>query len=191
MRWLRIRRALKRAIEERESAPPPGTFAEGLDPADLDDALNQIATILGARSVDSAQSDSMTLDEAGNAAKQRIFAAAARLVRFAADSAPIVILCDDIHWADSASLDLLDDLMLRAEDLPILAVCTARPELFERLPAWGEGKAAHTRIDLAPLARRHIEEMVRDWLRRAPNLSPPIYRPRLFGLWPIAPRGIP
>ncbi len=58
----------------------------------------------------------------------------------------------------------------------MLAVCAARPELLDRLPAWGQGKAGHLRVDLAPLARRHMEEMVRDWLRRVPGLSPAVVR---------------
>ncbi|WP_437670775.1 protein kinase domain-containing protein [Sorangium sp. So ce131] len=179
MRWLRLRGALRRSAEERElgrarGEAAPRASAEGLEPADLEDALRQVAAILGAREADEAAT--VALDEAGNPARQRIFAAVARLLRFAADTAPIAILCDDIQWADGASLDLIEDLLVRAEDLPVLAVCAARPELFERLPAWGEGKAGHVRVDLAPLPRRHMEEMVRDWLRRVPALSPAVVR---------------
>ncbi|WP_434041437.1 MULTISPECIES: protein kinase domain-containing protein [Sorangium] len=179
MRWLRLRGAQRRSREDGDRArerdtSPPRAFAEGLDPADLDDALRQAAAILGARGAD--ETAPVALDEAGNPARQRIFAAIARLLRFAADAAPIVILCDDLQWADGASLDLLDDLLVRAEDLPLLAVCAARPELFERLPAWGQGRPGHLRVDLAPLPRRHMEEMVRDWLRRAPGLSPSVVR---------------
>ncbi|WP_437521423.1 adenylate/guanylate cyclase domain-containing protein [Sorangium sp. So ce726] len=183
MRWLRRRGAMRRSGEgqergrEREmawEAPPARAFTEGLDAADLEDALRQVAAILGARSAD--ETAPVGLDDAGNPARQRIFAAVARLLRFVADAAPIVILCDDIQWADGASLDLMDELLVRAEDLPVLAVCAARPELLERLPAWGQGKAGHLRVDLAPLARRHTEEMVRDWLRRAPALSTSMLR---------------
>ncbi|KYF86908.1 protein kinase, partial [Sorangium cellulosum] len=181
MRWLRMRGAQRTGGEEgeREGArgqetSPRHAFTEGIEPADLEDALRQVAAILGARSAD--ETAPMGLDEAGNPARQRIFAAIARLLRFVADAAPIVILCDDIQWADGASLDLIDELLVRAEDLPVLAVCAARPELLERLPAWGQGKAGHLRVDLAPLARRHMEEMVRDWLRRVPGLSPSVVR---------------
>jgi serine/threonine protein kinase/tetratricopeptide (TPR) repeat protein len=168
MRWLRVRGARRRSPEE----PEPPAPREALDPADLDDALDQIAAFLGARSV----SQPASLDDTGNPARQRILAAAARLLRFAADVSPIVILCDDIQWADGASLELLDDLLLRLEGSPVLAVCAARPELLDRLPAWGEAKAAHTRIDLPPLARRHMEEMIRDWLRKVADLSPSVVR---------------
>ncbi|WP_437323220.1 protein kinase domain-containing protein [Sorangium sp. So ce381] len=179
MRWLKVRGALRRSREEREGArgqeaSPRHAFTEGLEPADLEDALRQVAAILGARGAD--ETAPMAIDEAGNPARQRIFAAVARLLRFVADAAPIVILCDDIQWADGASLDLIDELLVRAEDLPVLAVCAARPELLERLPAWGQGKGGHLRVDLAPLARRHMEEMVRDWLRRVPGLSPAVVR---------------
>jgi class 3 adenylate cyclase/tetratricopeptide (TPR) repeat protein len=167
LRWLRMRSARRR---------PSRSPAAGLDRADIDDAIDQIAGILGAGTGDQARPGSMALEDGGGPQKQRIAAAAARLLRLASGSAPIVILCDDLQWADGASLDLLDDLLLRAEDLPVLAVCAARPELLERRPAWGEDKAAHTRVDLAPLARRHIEEMLRSFLRRVPDLSPSVVR---------------
>jgi len=176
LRWLRLRGAQRRIREGWELPPSPATSAEGLDAAELDDALDPIAALLGVPAADQGGPEPTSSDEAGAAAKLRILAAAARLIRFAAGSAPIVLLFDDIQWADRASLDLLDDLLLRVEDAPVLVVCAARPDLFERLPAFGDGNAASTRIDLAPLARRHMEEMVRDWLRRVPELSPSVVR---------------
>ncbi len=170
LRWLRMRHAQKRSSVD--IGHPPSSFAEGLDRAELDDALDQIAAILGAGSADQAAPGSMALDDGGTPTRQRIVEATSRLLRLAADAAPIVILCDDLQWADSASLDLLGDLLLRAEELPVLMVCATRPELFERLPAWGNDEAAHTRIELRPLARRHMDEMVRSFLLRVPGLPP-------------------
>src|SRR6185369_258035 len=78
LRWLRIRAAQRRSPEERES---------WLDPAELEGALHPIADILGASASD--PTSPVSLDEAGNPAKQRVLAAAACLVRFAAAAAPI------------------------------------------------------------------------------------------------------
>ncbi|MCC6553321.1 MAG: AAA family ATPase, partial [Polyangiaceae bacterium] len=104
-------------------------------------------------------------------AKLRILGAMFRLVAFALERAPIVILCDDIQWADDASLDLIDDLVARAESLPLCVVCAARPEQDERRrPSRGEP------IDVLPLARRHVEEMIRDRLRRVRGLDPELVR---------------
>ncbi len=68
-----------------------------------------------------------------------------------AQQGSLIVLVDDIHWAESAFLELLETV-LRAEDsAPILLLCTARHELLEKRPAWGEGDRA-LRIVLHPLS---------------------------------------
>src|SRR5262249_50802645 len=64
----------------------------------------------------------------------------------------------------------------RGQDLAVLVVCSARPELIERRPSWGESDEAHEHIRIGPLARRYIEEMARDRLRRVGDLSPDLVR---------------
>ncbi|WP_437604200.1 protein kinase [Sorangium sp. So ce590] len=130
----------------------------------FNDTIQEIATLLGARSA--GASDGLALEREGAHAKGRIAAALARLLRLVAARAPIVILCDDAQWADDASLDLLDELAVRMSDCPLFVLCSTRPDLYERRPHWGEGKSAHMRVDIAPVARRHIEAMARDRLRR-------------------------
>src|SRR5690349_6178043 len=83
----------------------------------------------------------------------------------------MVIVRDDLQWADDATLDLVEELVAHAEGLPLCMVCTARPELYERRPDWGVGKEAYVRVDASPLARRHAEEMIRDRLRGASALD--------------------
>lgn len=185
VRWLRVHTMQRMSFDEELASldlSPDDTF-RGAGPSsrrfesqDLDDALVQLAGILDMRTSVPERGDAVRPDEKGAGARQRLIAAAATLVRFAAARRPVVILCDDAHWADDASLDVLDELVLRLEDLPLLVVCTARPELYERRPHWGEGKAAHRRIDLAPLDRKHVEEMIRDRLRHARDLSPGFVR---------------
>lgn len=185
VRWLRVHTMQRMSFDEELASldlSPDDTF-RGAGPSsrpfesqDLDDALVQLAGILDMRTDVPQRGDAVRPDEKGASARQRLIAAAATLVRFAAARRPVVILCDDAHWADDASLDVLDELVLRLEDLPLLVVCTARPELYERRPHWGEGKAAHRRIDLGPLDRKHVEEMIRDRLRHARDLSPGFVR---------------
>ena len=73
---------------------------------------------------------------------------------FAAISAksPTVILLEDIHWSDTASLDSVIGLARRQPHLPLLIICLARPSLCERRPGWAEKIPLHTRLDLAPLS---------------------------------------
>ncbi|MCW5853429.1 MAG: AAA family ATPase, partial [Anaerolineae bacterium] len=95
---------------------------------------------------------------------------------------PAVILLEDIHWADDASLDLLDHLarelgpsessLRRRPSLPLLIVALTRPTLFERRPLWGEGESFHTRLTLRPLDRRDSRRLVDEILRKAKYVPP-------------------
>lgn len=81
-----------------------------------------------------------------------------------------LLMAEDIHWSDSASLDLLEHLAMRCPDMPVLIVCLARPTLFERFPGWGERLPNHTRIDLEPLSRTESQTMVESILRKTPQV---------------------
>lgn len=137
-----------------------------------EDALEQLATLLGAREAPSASPGSLAPNEQGNVAKNRIASAAARLLQEVAARAPVVLLCDDIQWADQASLELIREIVVRLAHERVLVVCTATPELYDRKLGWGEDKSTHERIDISPLAPKYIEEMLRDRLRGASSLSP-------------------
>ena len=67
---------------------------------------------------------------------------------------PLVLVFDDVHWAEPALLDLVEQLGERAEG-PILALCLARPELRESRPALAEGA-----IELGPLGEKHVRTLV-------------------------------
>ncbi|MGN6796741.1 MAG: ATP-binding protein, partial [Gaiellaceae bacterium] len=58
---------------------------------------------------------------------------------------------EDIHWADSALLDLIELLATRLHDLPVLLLTLARPELLDTRPAWGGGLLAYNALPLEPL----------------------------------------
>jgi class 3 adenylate cyclase len=68
-----------------------------------------------------------------------------------ADDAPLVLVFEDLHWADDGLLDFVDQLAEWARSAPILVLCTARPELLERRPGWGGGKANALTLSLPPL----------------------------------------
>ena len=63
---------------------------------------------------------------------------------------PTVLLVEDLHWAEQPLLDLLEWLLERVQG-PLLLIATARPELRERRPGWGENASASV-LDLEPLS---------------------------------------
>ena len=83
---------------------------------------------------------------------------------------PLLLVLEDLHWADDASLDALAVLMHNSRTLPVLALCLARPTLFERRPAWGEGEQGQTRLTLEPLSKRASRQLVEEILRRVPDV---------------------
>jgi tetratricopeptide (TPR) repeat protein len=65
--------------------------------------------------------------------------------------APLVLIFEDLHWAQESLLDLLERVAVRGPDVPILTLCLARPELLERRSDWGARLTSHTTLSLAPL----------------------------------------
>ena len=83
-----------------------------------------------------------------------------------ADGAALAVLLEDLHWADDESLDFITGLMEASTELPLAVVATARPELLERRPAWGQAQAGHERLLLDGLDTANGEQLARALLAR-------------------------
>ena len=88
----------------------------------------------------------------GQANLDESFAAWRRFLEALAEPQPVVLVFEDLHWADDALLDFVDALPDRVTGVPLLVVCSARPELLERRPGWGGGKRNAATVSLAPLS---------------------------------------
>jgi tetratricopeptide (TPR) repeat protein len=82
----------------------------------------------------------------------QIFWAARRLLETLARSRPLLVVFEDLHWAESTFLDLVESLAVQPGRSPVVLVCVARPELLEQRPAWAAGVEGALSIELAPLA---------------------------------------
>jgi hypothetical protein len=71
-----------------------------------------------------------------------------------------VVVFDDLHWAEETLLDLIEHVADLSRDAPIVLLCTARPELLERRPAWGGGKWNATAVFLEPLDTAETERLL-------------------------------
>jgi len=79
-------------------------------------------------------------------AVRRLFGALAR-------ERPLVVVLEDVHWAEATFLDLIEHVADWARETPILLVCLARPELLEERPTWAGGKLNASSVLLEPLDR--------------------------------------
>jgi class 3 adenylate cyclase/tetratricopeptide (TPR) repeat protein len=86
---------------------------------------------------------------------------------------PVIVLVEDIHWADTALLDLLEELADRVQG-GVLFLCPSRPELTQRRPTWGGGKRNFSSIFLDPLTRDDSDRLVR-FLLTVDDLTPEVH----------------
>jgi predicted ATPase len=101
------------------------------------------------------------------AAQEESFAAWRRFCENLAVERTTVLVFEDLHWADPALLAFLEHLADWAQGVPLLVLCTARPELHEQHPGWAGGlRNAHT-INLAPLTDDETGQLVSILLERA------------------------
>ncbi len=82
---------------------------------------------------------------------------------------PVVLMLEDIHWADDASLRLLKRLWRAGRNLPLMIVCTAQPQLFERQPNWFDAEESQQqKITLPPLTAEQSSDLIEQIFRKIP-----------------------
>jgi tetratricopeptide (TPR) repeat protein len=98
--------------------------------------------------------------ESNQASQEELFTAWRRFLESVAERDPLALVLEDIHWADGAMADW-------AEGVPLLVVCTARPELYESKPTWGAGLRNATTISLSPLSDTDTARLVSGLLEQS------------------------
>jgi predicted ATPase len=73
----------------------------------------------------------------------------------------VVLVFEDIHWADPSLLDLIEFLAARVGEVPLLLITLARPELLSRRQSWGGGLPAYTALPLEPLSQPDAVDLTR------------------------------
>jgi hypothetical protein len=96
------------------------------------------------------------------------FAAWRKFFEALAAAGPTVLVFEDVHWADDALLDFIDALADAASRVPLLIVCTARPDLPERRTGWPRHRPNGTVLILEPLSSHDTARLVGQFLGRAP-----------------------
>jgi class 3 adenylate cyclase/tetratricopeptide (TPR) repeat protein len=95
----------------------------------------------------------------GERGQPEIAWAAREFVDELADVQPLILVFEDIHWAEEPLLELIDHVAQWVRDRPLMIVCLARPELLDVRPGWGGGRVRSTAIELEPLMREESEAL--------------------------------
>ncbi|HLO30404.1 MAG TPA: adenylate/guanylate cyclase domain-containing protein [Anaerolineales bacterium] len=102
--------------------------------------------------------------------RDRSFNSIAQFFTELTHDSPVVLLLDDIHWADNGSLDLIEYLAKLETNLPIFILCAARPSLDEVHPNWGSNFPLCTIITIKSLDLDASRELVGEILQNVSDL---------------------
>jgi predicted ATPase len=91
---------------------------------------------------------------------QETYWAFRKLFEAVAAERPLVLVLEDAHWADDTVLDVVDHVIGLSAGAPVLVLCLARPDLFDRRPPWGTPMPGRTIISLSPLGSEDAEALV-------------------------------
>ncbi len=105
--------------------------------------------------------------ESGAVDRDESFAAWRTFLEGIAAQRPLILVFEDLHWANEALLSFVEHLVDWSTGIPMLVVCSARPELYERAPGWGGGKRNSTTIALSPLTGDDTARLLAALLERA------------------------
>jgi class 3 adenylate cyclase/tetratricopeptide (TPR) repeat protein len=100
------------------------------------------------------------LEERQAASQEELFGAWRLFFERLADANPVVMVFEDMQWADPSLLDFVEYLMEWSREHPLSLITLARPELLERRPNWGAGSRSFNAIYLEPLPERAMEELL-------------------------------
>jgi len=105
--------------------------------------------------------------EGGGDRKNEAHSAWRRLLEALAEQRPLVLVFEDLHWADDGLLDFVDYLAEWASGVPLLILGTARPELLDRRPGWGGGKRNASTLSIPPLSHEETAKLLGTLLEQA------------------------
>jgi class 3 adenylate cyclase/tetratricopeptide (TPR) repeat protein len=124
------------------------------DATELEWLKNSLAPLVGA-------------GETAGGSPETSFTAWQRFLEGVAAQRPLVAVFEDLHWADEQLLAFVEHLVDWSADVPLLVLCTARPELYERVPGWGGGKRNSNTISLSPLGPENTARLLSALMQRA------------------------
>jgi class 3 adenylate cyclase/predicted ATPase len=141
------------------------TILEGEDPAE---ARAKVAAAVAEHIPDAEEAawieqrlaHLLGLDERSTHERDDLFAAWRMFFDRLSDQSPVVLVFEDMQWADVALLNFVEHLLEWSRQRPILVLALSRPELVERYPSFGRGSRNSTTLSLESLSSRSMEALL-------------------------------
>ena len=146
--YVALREIVRQALGDRPLEALPSLLAPEPDGARVADAVGALLGLVPAN---------VPLEEG--------FWGVSRLCEALARPRPLVLVFEDVHWAEASMLDLIEYIVANAVDSPLLVLCLARHELLEHRPGWSDSKPRAATVELDPLTQREAE-LLATWLIR-------------------------
>ena len=102
---------------------------------------------------------------------EQLFAAWRTFFERMAETGTLALVFEDLHWADSGTLDFIEHVLEWSRSSPIIIVTLARPELLERRPDWGAAKRNFSSIYLEPLTESEMRELLNGLVPGLPSTA--------------------
>ncbi|MEA2621309.1 MAG: hypothetical protein QOH61_219 [Chloroflexota bacterium] len=138
--------------------------AAGIEETDTPaDALRKVLGVTGAEGDGPLIADRLASAiglTRGAVAGEEIFWAARRTLERLASDGPLVVVFEDIHWAEATFLELLEHLREQTGAVPLLILCPARPELLDANPAWADARPNGDAIRLEGLSPAASDSLI-------------------------------
>ncbi|UWE10257.1 ATP-binding protein [Actinacidiphila bryophytorum] len=156
----------------------PGGWPQLVRLVEADSRGSLVARTLGAILGRDGGDGNGTGGRPGHVGVEDIACAVRHLLEVLGREQPVIMVWEDLHWAEPTLLDLIDDIATWLQDVPVLLLCVARHELLDLRGSWGAGNPRAATLELGPLTDQETAELVG---RLAPRSAPyPGDRPDLL-----------
>src|SRR2546429_3386861 len=102
----------------------------------------------------------LALEERTARDPEDLFGAWRRFFERIAEGQPVVMVFEDLQWADPSLLDFIEYLLNWSRGFPIFVISLARPDISDRFPSWAAGRRGVSTIYLEPLRREDMERLL-------------------------------
>lgn len=134
-------------------------YGEGITYWPVVEVLKQLGTVPSDPVAAAAIHSLLGESEEGTSA-EAIAWAFRKLLEEEAERQPVVVVFDDLHWAEETFFDLVEHIADLSRGAPLLVLCLARPELLDKRQGWGGGKLNATTVLLEPLDAGETDELL-------------------------------